>query len=219
MQKYLHTTLPHQIVSKTLLNSDLINEDYLIYNDRLIWVNPNVYLQSSGTQYIDTGLQGVTDFKLEAQGAEATNSSQVVISRNSPDGNFFGQFSNTQKWGMNGSTVSTNYTTRCKFDLQFTSTGCGYVYNGQSYNVTGTAYLDRNFYIFRSNSVGPYPARVKIFYCKAYQNGTLVQHLVPVPKDLVIGELTCPSNGMFDIVTQTFFANQGTGDFTCAKIN
>lgn len=54
----------------------------------------------------------------------------------------------------------------------------------------------------------------KIYYCKIYNEGSLVYHFVPVPQGLVIGNFTCPSNGLFDIIEQKFYSNQGTGDFT-----
>jgi len=40
-----------------------------------------------------------------------------------------------------------------------------------------------------------------------------MRHFVPVPKDLVIGDFTVPSHGMFEIVEQRFYPNAGTGDF------
>ena len=46
---------------------------------------------------------------------------------------------------------------------------------------------------------------------------TLIRHFVPVPTGLVIGNYTVPENGMFDIVTQTFYANPGAGNFQYGK--
>ena len=48
---------------------------------------------------------------------------------------------------------------------------------------------------------------------------TLQQYLVPVPKGMLIGDKIAPSNCMFDMMTQTFFENQGTGTFTYGKDN
>lgn len=53
-----------------------------------------------------------------------------------------------------------------------------------------------------------------VYYFKILKDDILIQHLVPVPKGLQIGYYTVPSNGMWDIVEQKFYPNQGTGAFT-----
>lgn len=57
----------------------------------------------------------------------------------------------------------------------------------------------------------------KFYYCKIWNNSNLVRHFVPVPAGLQIGSFTVPSNGMFDIVNQQFYSNQGSGTFTYGK--
>ena len=57
----------------------------------------------------------------------------------------------------------------------------------------------------------------KIYFCKFYENDELKRHFVPVPAGLKIGNYTIPSNGMWDIVTQQFFGNSGTGEFMYGK--
>ena len=47
----------------------------------------------------------------------------------------------------------------------------------------------------------------RIFYCKQWNNGTLVRHLIPARRD------SDNAIGMFDIVNNEFHANQGTGSF------
>jgi hypothetical protein len=41
----------------------------------------------------------------------------------------------------------------------------------------------------------------------------LVRHFVPVPCGLKIGDFVVPENGMWDIVEQKFYGNDGTGEF------
>lgn len=62
-----------------------------------------------------------------------------------------------------------------------------------------------------------YPFLGKIYYAKFWENGVLIRHFVPVPAGLVIGNFTVPSNGMFDMVNQQFYPNQGTGEFTIGR--
>ena len=47
----------------------------------------------------------------------------------------------------------------------------------------------------------------RIFYCKQWNNGTLVRHLIPARRN------SDSAIGMFDIVNNEFHANQGTGSF------
>ena len=56
-------------------------------------------------------------------------------------------------------------------------------------------------------------AYAKMFYYKIWQGDTPVRHFVPVPCGLKIGDFVVPSNGMWDIVEQKFYGNMGTGDF------
>ena len=56
-------------------------------------------------------------------------------------------------------------------------------------------------------------AYAKMFYYKIWQGENLVRHFVPVPCGLKIGDFVVPSNGMWDIVEQKFYGNMGTGDF------
>lgn len=57
----------------------------------------------------------------------------------------------------------------------------------------------------------------KIYTTIIMEDNNLIMKLVPVPTDLQIGSFTVPSNGMFDIVNQQFYANQGSGTFTYGK--
>ena len=52
---------------------------------------------------------------------------------------------------------------------------------------------------------------IKIYYFQIYDNDTLVRDFVPV---LDYNGVPC----MFDKVTETFFYNQGTGDFIAGPI-
>lgn len=57
----------------------------------------------------------------------------------------------------------------------------------------------------------------KIYTTEIWEDNTLIKKFVPVPTDLKIGSFTVPSNGMFDIVNQQFYAKQGSGTFTYGK--
>lgn len=51
------------------------------------------------------------------------------------------------------------------------------------------------------------------------KQGKLIRYFVPVPQGMKIGSFTVPSNGLFDIVNQQFYGNQGTGTFSFNQDN
>lgn len=74
-------------------------------------------------------------------------------------------------------------------------------------------------FLFFENRYGSsqYAKGQTIYYVKFYEGDTLVHNFVPVPAGLQIGSFVVPSNGMFDIVEQKFYANKGTGEFEFGK--
>ena len=219
MQKHLQTSLPIEISSKTLLNRDLISKDYIIYNGRLIWANPNAYLQGSGTQYINTGFLYKTTSKLEV--SAVFSPLKTLFGFETANGRFaigFGDIFAYIRLYRNSATSTVDVSTgthiyktennRAFIDGTLVYTG------GTAVDSTLSAYL---LAINVNNGPVNIASDVKLKWSKMYDNNVLVKHLVPVPQGLEIGNLTCPSNGMFDIVNQQFYGNAGTGDFTYGK--
>lgn len=84
--------------------------------------------------------------------------------------------------------------------------------NTYSFDGSGTTPF-RIFNNNTNNSVNYY-----IYQAEIIENNSILHHFVPVPKGLLIGNFVVPSNGMFDIVEQKFYPNQGTGEFTIGGI-
>ena len=59
--------------------------------------------------------------------------------------------------------------------------------------------------------VFPLPFRTMIWYIKIWDRNKLVRNLIPVAEGDQIYDYTAAHNGMFDIVTETFFYNQNSG--------
>lgn len=197
-----------------------IPEDYIIDNGKLIWCRDDIYLESTGTQYINTNLKGYLNFNITTQGTLDNTVSQVIISRHSAQGNWFGQYSSTKMWSIGTDTSSVSYLQKGTFDVSFQDKKVTYTYNNTTYEKESTTdYSDNNIYLFCCNSNNKYYATAKLWKSIAYQNDSLIQYLVPVPKGMLIGDKISPSNCMFDIITQTFFENQGTGEFVYAGLN
>lgn len=132
-----------------------------------------------------------------------------------PQGDWFYAYSNP----CNYATWDAIDTVRHSFQIDYIAGFMGrdsvntYFWNGIPTGRTTTGY---NVYLFVSNN-GTIPNHnhvIKIYSYRVFdENNNLIQHLVPVPVGLHIGDFVVPANGMFDIVTQQFFGNAGTGEF------
>ena len=173
------------------------------------------YLESTGTQYIDTGYKSSNNTKVKAQISCPNVGTFVFGSRNGTSGDNqkrFGLFFNTT-WNPQyanqslspeeATSVNTIYNVEISKD--------GFIVDGQSlstfYSVTFTG--DYNMYLFANNTedttIGY--GSCKIYGFEIYTNGTLEHKYIPAKNS---------SNvlGMYDTVTGTFFTNAGTGTFT-----
>ena len=66
---------------------------------------------------------------------------------------------------------------------------------------------------YATNSYAVYPCQLRtmIWYIKIWDRNKLVRNLIPVAEGDQIYDYTMPANGMFDLVTETFFGNQNKG--------
>lgn len=173
------------------------------------------YVESSGTQYIDTGISGECKVIIDCQGNDTASASEIVVGSYTSAPSFFGAYGATNKWGMSGSSygllTDVDYTTRATFEIYFRDDAYIKV-NGTTYTCAGTVpiYTSATYALFRAKGKASsvyYYASAKIYSCKFEQNNTLVRNLIPARRnsDNVIG--------MYDTVTDTFLTNEGTGSF------
>ncbi len=214
MQKYLQTTLPIEISSKTLLNNTIKRKDYIIYNGRLIWANPNIYLKGDGNSYI------VTNYI-------PSNAMVVNMKYGNIDNWLFASRRVVSAVSFGFSKTYVNYATE---SFSFNSPTSGIIEYGQTVKINGETihtFSDSLFYenaklvlyTIRNESDGQTYTKSlsKIYYLQIYEADSLLYHFVPVPQGLEIGNFTIPSNGMFDIVNQQFYNNSGQGSFIYGK--
>lgn len=210
LQTYLNTSLKFDIISA-------IKKDYKITNGRLIQANPNIYLKGNGSSCI------LTDYS-------PSYKTTLEIKVGDVDNWIFGARSST---GTIDFGIAYYLATFGKNILNFSEISSGtYIFNyGQTlicngvtigtFNETSlvctTKMLLYGIRTEENNNIAL--SSGKIYYCKIYEEDSLLYHFVPVPEGLKIGNFTCPSNGMFDIVEQQFYSNSETGTFTYGKDN
>ncbi len=198
---------------------------YEIVDGRLVWAHPDIYLKSNGGQYIDTGIipSDTLGLKFNYWRESGTSDhvligSQIEIGSQVPEYARFtlGQ-SSSPYWGWNtykhtGLSTTERYavTLNYKNDRMVT-------YNDTVYGSNLATHLDNPYsiYVFCTNNHGTAAvcSKIKVYSVVITDGSDIIMHLVPVPAGLKIGDFTVPSNGMFDIVSQTFYGNSGSGEF------
>ena len=170
------------------------------------------YLQSTGTQYIDTGYYPNQNTKFEISGTQANADSALFglsavfyCFDNGRDATFY---------GFCGNTGSFNFAIGGTPVVLTMSASDGIVINGTKYAdlTAGSTTANYSMALFgRMNNATGVVEKLgahKINYAKIYDNNVLVRNFIPAKRnsDNVVG--------MYDTVSQTFFTNAGTGTFT-----
>ena len=185
------------------------------------------YLQSTGVQYIDTGVLANGEFdakyKIFLPNGYTTNCI-IAGARSSTQHINFGQFETNDRFTLaylgNYWIGSTSITSNQYYDIEVSYKSGSQTCKINETSVTGASYtgteeLNLNIYLFKRNfytSGDPTALFIgKLYYFQLWQNGTLVRDFIPALD---------PSNKpcMYDLVSKQPFYNQGTGaDFSIGK--
>lgn len=178
------------------------------------------YLESTGTQWLDTGLRLNQNSKLE-----------MLISHFDTNGN-------RRTFGSRSSATQNNFSVvsgPVGGTMSIVTDFCNYKDNRLAYVINGDEFLEisiskeklkindsekavstysafttpGNAYLFECS--GAYPAGyvgavMRLYYCRIYDNNELIRDFVPV---LDWNDVPC----LYDRVTDELFYNQGTGEF------
>lgn len=176
------------------------------------------YIESSGTQYINTNVNlsskkigVVLDFQLTS--GVSTN---VIIGATEADNTSNYRFA---LWNYNG---QTEWRTKINdvgyysglFDtnrhlLEFNTNNGTKLDNNIIDNTQYTLQSSENLLLLSEALSGGYTkANAKIYYCKIYEDSTLLRDLVPCYRN------SDNEIGMYDVVNNVFYTNQGTGTFS-----
>jgi len=180
------------------------------------------YLESSGTQYIDTGVipDDTTGFKIKLSLPEVTTDifrfgtrqdsgdSRYVLGSNAGRAYFgFDKLYNNNNW-----TISIN--TPFVANLNYLNSRYANIddMNSVSINTLSTSFT-YSLVMFGRNSYGTIASSAqKIYFLKITKSNELIRDFIPCYRksDNVIG--------MYDLVENKFYTNDGTGEFTAGPI-
>lgn len=178
------------------------------------------YIESTGTQYIDTGLtinSGVIT-------GTAVFGMPETLQVSDTYGVIFGYNSNMQAGyrtngvAINGATATDTvfYAPNQQYTVQavFTtaSGGGAYYVDGVNTYLNRATNVDVNILLFASSSTAQHAAFGRMYSFVAERNNSVIMNLVPARRnsDNVIG--------MYDTVSDTFFTNAGTGEFIAGPL-
>jgi hypothetical protein len=178
------------------------------------------YLESTGTQWIDTGIVANGEFdadytisipssfrKFIVGGAKSTTQ-HLNFGQYEPNGNFIMAYLDTYWEALTTIAANTTYTAR----IHYASGSQTATVNGtaaSSRSLSGTESLNLNIYLFKRNFYRAgdtlLPMMGKMYSFKIWQNGVLVRDFIPVRKGNI--------GYMYDRVSGQLFGNAGTGAF------
>jgi len=218
-----------------------IPDDYIIEGGKMIWCNPDISLEnnSNWSAYINTGIIPTNNMRLLviAQLTDTTHTydGNLLGSRKTAGTSEFCLWHNTNP-GQGGfiydSTWNSDTSSFGRDDIAGNKNE--FRYNGSDFTINGVTARTRignltNFtseypiYVYALNvnntSVDSRRFHGKVYEVALWSGSIILRYLVPVPKGILIGDKIAPSNCMFDLVTQTFFENQGTGEFTIGGLS
>lgn len=179
------------------------------------------YLESDGQAYIDTLISSHSNMSAELlfEFVEQPNDCSVIgtkYSKGSRDRLYFYHHYQGHKLGYGDYVGSGNVTVGERY-LVKTTLNVGnqsmYVNNTLIYQGYNNTYLNTrlNFYVFNLNTDGledgKYGSKIKLYYLKIWDGNKMVRDYVPVIR------LEDEELGLYDMINQQFYTNQGSGSF------
>ena len=217
---YLRVIQPDGITRKCRLVYNNERKSLILNNNLPLDYQEVEYIESTGVQYIDTGIKGNQDTCVEIKintssaasaqfffGARKNNATEGFCALLWTNNNIFSEYRNS------GNIASSFVYTRgedCKVVLDKNQLYVNdVVYTTHSYNTFQTP---GNIALFGVLTMSTFDTaqslRGRIYYCKIYDNGNLVRDFVPCYRK------DNNTIGMYDKVSKQLFINCGTGTFT-----
>ena len=189
------------------------------------------YIESTGTQWIDTGVvfsssYNRLDYEFRASVYSITSNENDIISNEDSNQTGFniGIFANNQIVFYSGKYISGQSVNACKTPINpndifvdingyFSTNGFKSNLMSQEYAyITYTPQNSSTIKIFKNAWVGNRFYKGKIYFLKIKLDNILVRDFVPAKR------ISDNAVGMYDTVTGTFFGNAGTGTFIAGPV-
>lgn len=176
-----------------------------------------LYIESSGTQYIDTGYKPNNNTKvvLKASIISPNPDYTAVFGARTGETNQFWVYYSTRdaKWGVRyGSqmayidgTYTGDKNINCNRNI-FSVDSASHTFSAQTYQTPYTMYL------FAANDNGRLhlPGAIRYYWCEIYDNDVLVRNYIPAIHN--------SKAGLYDRVENKMYLNAGTGEFIAGKV-
>ena len=179
------------------------------------------YVESTGTQYINTEIPSALDLRIECEYSTTTATKCLFGARtsSSADNFMFGYFHNNLMYFASYGGESSDLTGSI---LNYNGNKHKVVMSNNTFTIDGIEQLigrgeinnSYNIYLFAWNSKGTADSRRfigRVYSFKVYKAGNLIQYLVPALDE---ENVVC----FYDLVSKKFFYNAGTGNFTNEEV-
>ena len=173
------------------------------------------YIESTGTQYINTGFKPNQDTRVIFSGYNLSTSSSWIYGTRHANGNtqFCANGQNT--YSVRYGTGSAQLGTLPVGDFDIDQNKNAYSYNGTTGTITAQTFAcDYPMYLFAINAAGSVSTgrfTGRLYSCQIYDNGVLIRNFIPCQDST--GEV-----GLWDIVNSEFYPNLGTGEFVAGAV-
>ena len=183
------------------------------------------YIQSTGTQYVDTGFKPKNTTKVTADFQVTTQpASHLVIFGSRTSYSSSDQFvlgftghKSPAVWRSDFGSKQTDFPSTVGWSSRYTAVfdNSACALNADSVAVSASAFTStHNLFLLADNDNETAAGMIsaKLYSCQIYDNGTLVRDYVPCidPSGAV---------GLYDTVSKAFFGNAGTGTFTGSEVD
>ena len=178
------------------------------------------YIQSSGTQYIDTGFKpkATTRTVMKANVTNVSGFSAFFGTRNATSQTasqaYLAAASSSTQYRSDyfGSALSINVNTTVKMTTVDKNKNVCTFNNDTITNTSSVASASTNMFLLALHNAGSaqYFLNAKLYSCDIYDNDVLVRDFVPCknPSGVI---------GLYDVVNGVFYQNAGTGEFTAGE--
>lgn len=172
------------------------------------------YIESTGTQYIDTGFIPNQDTRVVCDSHSLTTSTTAIFGcRKDTGGNLgFAAYTNGGNINLtyNGSWITGNSYSGDRVVVDFDSPNGICSFEGTQVSIAKATFQPTlSMYLFAFNTGGTASdiGSLTIYSCKIFDNGTLVRNFIPAKN-------SGGTIGLYDVVNNKFYTNAGSGTFT-----